>query len=64
MGYDLGGKGKVRGDREHGRSNPHPVHGSAFGGKKAPAFAKKHPMKEEQSEHDNGKGSAQEESEN
>lgn len=40
MGYDLKGKPMSKADHDHGRSNPHPVHGAAFGGKKADPFKK------------------------
>lgn len=63
-GYLDQGDPKVKMHDAHGHSNPHPVHGVAFGRKKAPHFAKGHkPMmkKEEMAEGEKGKGSAKEE---
>jgi hypothetical protein len=49
------GDPKIKMHDDHGHTNPHPVHGAAFGGKKAAPFAKK----EESAE--GGKGTKKEE---
>lgn len=45
------GNYKIKSDHDHGRSNPHPVHGAPFAGKQAPPFKKKAqmPIKKEDS---------------